>query len=277
MKLPLSRTLSLRGSDVPYYSFPLFDGVPFIRNGFSTRLGGVSEGLYQSMNLDFNRHDTYEHVRENFRLFCRAVGVSDRDVVIAAQTHHDGILRVTADDRGKGIDRPCDYADIDGLMTDEPDVVLCAQCADCVVLFYADPVKRAVAVSHSGWRGTVCGMAGKTVRRMQKEFGSDPSDILVGIGPSIGPCCFETEGPVAERFLSFPFAKSVIRDAGHGKFFIDLWETNRQILLESGIKPGHIAVTDLCTCCHSDVFWSHRAVGPGRGNLAALIAIKREL
>ncbi len=259
---------------VPYYTFPAFDALPFVRHGFSTRLGGVSKGVYESMNLSFTRGDEQTAVRENFERFCQAIGVRAEDTLISAQTHLTTVYRATAADRGRGVIRERGYTDIDGLMTDEAGVVLCTQYADCVPLFFVDPVRRVVATSHAGWRGTVAGIASETVRRMHEEYGCRAADILVGIGPSIGPCCFEVDSPVYERFAALSFADDgMIRDDKNGKYHIHLWETNRRFLLRAGIKEEHITVTDLCTKCHSDIFWSHRVTGGERGSLAACIAL----
>lgn len=275
MTLPESRTLTEhRQGALVYYTFPPFDALPFVRHGFSTRLGGVSRGRYASMNLSFSRGDEETAVRENFRLFCTAVGVRDENVVVSAQTHSIRLYNATAADRGRGITRPRGYTDVDGLLTDEPDVVLCTQFADCVPLFFADPVRRVVAASHAGWRGTAAGIGGETVRRMQNDYGCRPEDILVGIGPSIGPCCFEVDTPVWEAFRQAPhFDERFCTDDGGGKYHIDLWRVNGRDLTDAGIRPEHITVTDLCTRCHPELFWSHRACGRDRGSLAGLIAL----
>lgn len=275
MYLPTSQSLvAHNATSVPYYSFPSLDALSFVRHGFSTRLGGVSKGIFASMNLSFTRGDSEEAVIENFKRFCDAIGVDYTHTVISAQEHHTVVLAVTREDCGRGVIRERGYTDIDGLMTNEPGVVLCTQYADCVPLFFADPVKRVVATSHSGWKGTVAQIGAVTVRRMQEVYGSDPKDILAGIAPSIGPCCFEVDEPVAVAFRELPFADdTIVRDDHNGKFHVDLWETNRRILLSAGLRPEHITVTDLCTKCHADTFWSHRVTGGERGSLAAFISI----
>lgn len=274
MQLPISKRMTAHeGPGSAYYSFPSLDAVPFVRHGFSTRLGGVSEGVFASMNLSFTRGDRPEAVRENFTVFCRSLGVRAEDVVISAQEHHTRLYNATAADRGRGVTRERGYTDIDGLMTDEPGVVLCTQYADCVPLFFVDPVRKVVATSHSGWKGTVARIGKVTVERMAKDYGCRPDDVLAAVGPSIGSCCFEVDEPVAAAFSALEEGRGCVRERGEGKFDVDLWEVNRRILLSSGIKAEHIAVTDLCTRCHPDVFWSHRAAGPARGSLAAFIAI----
>ena len=260
--------------DLLYYTFPAFDAVPFVRHGFSTRLGGVSQGKYASMNLSFTRGDDPAAVRKNFERICAAMDVQAENVVISAQTHTVNVISVGQEDRGRGITRPREYTDVDGMITDEPGVVLCTQYADCVPLFFVDPVRRVVATSHAGWRGTAGGIGRCTVERMVAEYGCNPEDILAGIGPSIGQCCFEVDTPVYEAFCAAPdFDESCVIHNGGGKYHIDLWRVNKRGLLAAGIKEEHITVTDLCTRCHPEVLWSHRYAGNDRGSLAAFIAI----
>ncbi len=278
MVLPQSQSLVARqAASVPYYAFPSLDGLGFVRHGFSTKLGGVSKGIYESMNLSFTRGDNQDDVTENFRRFCQAIGVDYRNVVVSAQEHHTVVRAVTKADCGRGIVRECGYTDVDGLMTNVPGVVLCTQYADCVPLLFADPVRRVVAASHSGWKGTVAQIGAVTIERMREEYGCDPKDIVVCIAPSIGPCCFEVDSPVYEEFAKLSFAdETILHDDKNGKYHIDLWEVNRRIVLSAGVLPEHITVTDICTKCHSDVFWSHRVTGPERGSLAAFIAISED-
>ena len=272
--LPHTETLAAHEKDgLLYYTFPAFDAVDFVRHGFSTRLGGVSEGVFSSMNLSFTRGDAEAAVRENFARFCTAIGVDSADVVISAQEHHVNIHNATAADRGRGVTRERGYTDIDGLLTDEPCVVLCTQYADCVPLFFVDPVRRVVGMSHAGWKGTVADIAAVTVERMCRDYGCRREDILAAVGPSIGPCCFEVDAPVYEAFARLSvFDESCVRRRGE-KFDINLWETNRRMLMRAGVREEHITVTDLCTRCHPDVFWSHRATGGIRGSLAGFISI----
>ena len=268
---PHSHTLTENEKNgVVYYSFPAFDAVPFVRHGFSTRLGGVSDGIFESMNLSFTRGDDPSCVRENFARFCTAVGVDSRDAVVSAQEHHTVVYNATAADRGRGVFCERGYTDIDGLLTNEPNVVLFTQYADCVPLFFADPVKRVVGTAHAGWRGTAAEMGAVMVERMVADYGCRREDILAAVGPSIGACCFEVDEPVREAFL---FEEECITPKGGGKYHIDLWEVNRRTLLRAGVKAEHITVTDLCTRCYPDVFWSHRATGGRRGSLAGCIAI----
>lgn len=275
MKSPLSRTLCARKEqDLLYYTFPAFDAIPFVRHGFSTRLGGVSEGDFRSMNLSFTRGDDEAAVQENFRRICTAMGVQKEQVVVSAQTHTVNLYNATRADCGRGVVFPREYTDIDGLLTDEPGVVLCTQYADCVPLFFVDPVRRVVACSHAGWRGTAQGMARVSVERMVADYGCRREDILAGIGPSIGPDCFEVDTPVYEAFCKADvFGEGCFTHGAEGKYYINLWEVNRRFLRDAGVPDENITITDLCTRCHPEVFWSHRAAGDRRGSLAAFIAI----
>ena len=275
MLLPKTEALCAHQErDLLYYTFPALDDIDCVRHGFSTRLGGVSEGIFASMNLSFTRGDDPVAVRENFDRFCAAIGVDADHVVISAQTHTANVKIVTAEDCGRGVTREKEYTDVDGLITNEPGVVLCTQYADCVPLFFADPVRRVVATSHAGWRGTAAGIAAVTVEKMAAEYGCDPADIVVGIGPSIGHCCFEVDSPVYEAFCQVEvFDDTCYTDDGGGKYHIDLWQVNRRWLMKAGALPEHITVTDLCTRCRPDIFWSHRKTGNDRGSLAAFIAL----
>ena len=170
-----------------YLTSPLLDGV---RHGFSTRLGGVIAGYYASMNLSFDRGDRKEAVAENFRRIGEALGVRCEDMVISRQTHTTNVRIVTNADRGKRITRERDYTDVDGLVTNVPGICLVTSYADCVPLFFVDPVKKVIGLSHSGWRGTVGKIGRKTVELMHERFGSDPADILAAVGPSVCMDCY---------------------------------------------------------------------------------------
>ncbi len=274
IQLPQSQTMTEnRVNGVVYYTFPLFSAVFGVRHGISTRLGGVSRGIYESMNLSFTRGDDDAAVRENFERFCTAIGTDSRRAVVSAQEHHTVIRNVTTADCGKGIYLPRDYTDVDGLVTDETGITLFTQYADCVPLLFVDPVRRVVATSHAGWKGTVAEIGALTVERMCNDYGCHREGILAAIGPSIGKCCFEVDEPVYDAFSTLTvFDDACYRRRGE-KFDIDLWEVNRRILLSAGIADEHIAVTDLCTKCHPDVLWSHRVCGKERGSLAAAIAL----
>ena len=262
---------------VPYFTFPAFDELPGIIHGFSSRLGGVSEGFLSSMNLSFSRGDEPERVRENFRRIAESIGFSEKDLVFSMQTHTANVRRVGREDCGRGLDRPVGYCDVDGLVTNEPGVVLATFYADCVPLFFVDPVHHCIGLSHSGWRGTVGKIGKATVEMMAKEFGSEPGDLLAAVGPSICQECYEVSeeviGLFRENFAEELWPKLFYRkDNGH--YQLNLWEANRLIFQEAGILPQHITVTDICTACNPELLFSHRASGGKRGNLAGFLEIK---
>ena len=262
---------------VPYLSFPMFRDTGLVTDGFSTRLGGVSEGCFSSLNLSFDRGDDRAAVAENFRRMGEALGVRCEDMVLSQQTHTTNIRIVTDEDRGKGITRERDYTDIDGLITNVPGICLVTTYADCVPLYFLDPVKKVIALSHSGWRGTVGKIGKKTVELMHDNFGSDPADILAAVGPSVCQDCYEVSADVIDRFKEV-FDRSVWDELFYGKpdgkYQLDLWKANEKIFLEAGIRKEHIAVTNVCTHCNSRILYSHRAMGDKRGNLCAFLTLK---
>lgn len=267
-----------RKDGVLYFTFPLLDAQSdWIVHGFSSRIGGVSENELSSMNLSFGRGDSRENVMENYRRIAAAIGFDDKKLVCSHQTHTNHVRAVTEADCGKGYLRERDYQDVDGLVTNVPGVVLATYYADCVPLFFADPVHQAVGLSHSGWRGTVSDIAGETIRLMEKEYGSRPEQLLAAVGPSICQDCYEVSLDVIEEFRKnyqeelWPL---LYRAKENGKFQLNLWEACRQNLLRAGVLPERIQITDLCTCCNPDILFSHRASNGRRGNLAGFLGIR---
>ena len=207
----------------------------------------------------------------------KAIGVDQEKMVLSWQTHTTNIRKVTEDDAGKGITRERDYHDIDGLITDVPGLTLVTFYADCVPLYFLDPVRRAVGLSHSGWRGTVGRMGQATVEAMGREYGSNPGDIIACIGPSICQDCYEVGEEVAAEFrraFSEKYWPELLCAKPEGKYLLNLWRANEIVLLEAGVKAENIQVTDICTHCNPDYLFSHRTMGSERGNLAAFLSIK---
>ena len=270
------------GGRVLLLRYPALEATGMVEHCFSTRYGGVSEGIYASMNLSFTRGDREEAVRQNYRNLAEAMGVSLDNFVLADQTHTVNVRKVTKEDAGKGILREKDYADVDGLITDEPGLVLATSFADCVPLYFVDPVHRAIGMSHSGWRGTVGRIGRVTVETMGREYGTRPEDLICAIGPSICQECYEVSEDVAQQFFAaLPGHEAeiikkgrVCPDSGEQKYQLDLWKANEFILTEAGVLPEHISVTDICTCCNPKVFFSHRASHGKRGGLGGFLCIK---
>lgn len=263
-------------NDLPYLSFGLLEESGMVKHCFTTREGGVSEGIFSSLNLSFTRGDREEAVRENFRRVSEAFEIPMERFVFTDQTHTDHVRVVTAEDAGKGLTRQRDYTDVDALITNEPGLMLSAFFADCVPLYFVDPLHRAIGLAHSGWRGTVAGIGAKTIEKMTEVYGSRPQDLLCAIGPSICRDCYEVGEEVAEEFEKVfgTSAGSILKKRNGGKYDLDLWEANRIILTEAGVPKEQIAVTDLCTCCNEKMLFSHRASAGKRGNLAAFLCLK---
>lgn len=264
------------GRELVLLTSPLLEETAIVKHCFTTREGGVSEGEFSTMNLSFTRGDKEEAVRENYRRIAEAMEVKLENFVFSDQTHTTNIRKVTKEDAGKGLFKPRDYKDIDGLITDVPGLVLSTFYADCVPLYFVDPVHRAIGLSHSGWRGTVKRMGAETLYTMQQNYGTKPEEVICVIGPSICQDCYEVGEEVAEEFLrAFPQkAEELLKKKPDGKYQLDLWRANEIILMEAGVKREHLSVMGLCTCCNSRLLFSHRASKGKRGNLGAFLSLK---
>ena len=263
--------------EVPFLKYPLFENTGIVDHGFSTKLGGVSKGYYSSMNLSFTRGDDENDVRENFKRMADAVGVKVEDMVFTHQTHTTNVRVVTKEDRGNGITRERNFFDTDGLVTNEKDVCLVTFFADCVPLYFLDPVKKVIGLTHSGWRGTVGKIGLETVRVMKENFGCDPGDILAAVGPSICQDCYEVSKDVIDQFkenFDSKYWDDLFYEKENGKYQLDLWKANEIVFIEAGIKKEHMVISNVCTHCNSDIFFSHRTTGDKRGNMCGFLALR---
>lgn len=265
---------------VPFITFPKLEKYnENILHGFSTRLGGVSKEHLYSMNLSFTRGDEEENVRENHRRFAKALGYDEKRLVFSNQVHLTRFHKVTKEDIGKGITKESDIKEVDGLVTDVPGIPLITFYADCVPLFFYDPVQNVIAMAHSGWRGTVERIGEKMLHYMEKEYGCKAKDIVCAIAPSICQNCYEVSEEVALRFWEV-FGKehgdALLYAKENGKYQLNLHKACEITLLEAGILPEHLDITNLCTCCNPDFFYSHRASNGMRGNLAGVMMIREE-
>lgn len=251
-----------------YLVCDLLSGAPHC---FSTRLGGVSTGEFDSLNLGVHRGDRPGRVLENYRILGRTLGFRPQDAVFTRQTHTDVVARVGRADRGVGLFRPVPQ-ERDALITDEPGVVLTVFTADCTPVLLYDPVRGAVGAAHAGWRGTAAGIASKTVLAMMREFGCKPGDIRAAVGPCIGPCCFETDADVPRAMLQSlgEAARSGISGDGP-KYHVNLKTLNRLWLERAGVVQ--IALCPDCTACNPERYWSHRVTQGRRGSLASFIRL----
>lgn len=266
-----------RMGQVEYLTFPLIEQTGLVRHLFTTRLGGVSKDIYGTMNLSYTRGDDKDAVDENFRRIAGVLKCELGDIVCSDQTHTVNLRVASRKDGGKGIVIPRDYTDIDGLLTDEPGLVLATFYADCVPLYFVDVKKRAIALAHSGWRGTVARMGRCVTDKMKEVYGTDPADIVAAVGPSICQECYEVSEDVADAFAQ-EFrrqgqADEILQSKGGGKYQLDLWRANEIVLKEAGIPAERIQVTDICTCHNSEYLFSHRASKGRRGNLGAFMGL----
>lgn len=263
--------------EVPFFTFEHFEDTGMVVHGFSTRMGGVSMGDCATMNLSFERGDLEASVRTNYELLGAAIGFSTDSLVFSKQTHTNHVRVVTEEDRGKGFVRERDYTDVDGLITNVPGLTLATFYADCVPLFFVDPVHKAIGLSHSGWKGTVGKIGKVTVEKMTENYGTDPKDVLAAIGPSICQSCYEVSEDVIEQFreaFEAKFWPELFYEKENGKYQLNLWRANELIFEEAGIEKEHYSTTNLCTCCNSKYLFSHRASKGKRGNLGAFLQIK---
>ncbi len=262
---------------VVYLTFPILEQLPGIVHGFSTRLGGVSQGDVGTMNLSFSRESSRQNVEENYRRLAKAIGYEPERLVCSRQTHTTNVRVVTEEDCGIGFCRSGDYDNIDGLVTNVPGIPLMTFYADCVPLLLADPVHRAIGCAHSGWRGTAANMGKAALEVMKREYGTEAKDVITAIGPSICQDCYEVSEDVIDQFREVYHRKiwpDLFYEKQNGKFQLNLWEACRQNFLMAGVLPEHISLPDLCTCCNPKFLFSHRASRGNRGNLAAVVMLR---
>ncbi|WP_407724746.1 peptidoglycan editing factor PgeF [Ruminococcus sp. JL13D9] len=271
-----SKVMKLNNADtVPYLAYNSLSEIKFINHAFSTRLGGVSEGEFTSMNLAFNRGDNPECVTENYKRLCKSAGFDFESLTASAQNHHTFVRAVTKADRGVGIYKPRDMESVDAIITNETGVTLVTYYADCTPLYFVDTKNRAIGLAHGGWRGTVGRIAEKTIKKMTGLYGTNPADITAAVGPAISVCCYEVDKPCIDNFYALEDLdkeKFIFPKVG-GKYMLDLLECNRQILVSAGVKPENITVSDVCTNCNSELLWSHRATKGHRGTMCAFMCL----
>ena len=258
-----------------------------ITAGFTGRQGGTGNAPYDSFNCAFHVGDDPEDVLSNRRKLAESLGFSLEDWTCGEQTHGKHIAVVTAEDRGRGsLDRASAFQSTDGLLTNVPGVLLTSFYADCVPLYFYDPVQRVAGLAHAGWKGTVAEIAGAMVSKMTEVYGSDPRHILAAIGPSIGECCYEVDDYVMNHVRDLE--ETLAADASHetrpalytksksddSKSMLNLKELNLRIMIKAGILPTHIECTTWCTSCNPDLFFSFRKEQGVTGRMTSWIGIK---
>ena len=268
----------VKRSQVVYLTSPLFDDVDWLNNGVSTRLGGVSTGFCGSMNFAFNDYDNPDSVAKNYDIFCDAAGIDISKIVTTKQVHSNKVVKLDDNHTFRNVkEKGCDFEGVDGVISNIKGATLFAFSADCSLIQIVDPVNKAIGLCHSGWRGTVGRISQNAIDMMTANYGTNPEDLLVTICPSICPECFEVEIDMIEQ------ARAGFREEDYDKIYyqkneikyqFNLWEANRIVLLDAGVKESNIFMPNLCTKCNPNFLFSHRNSGLKRGTLIAFLGIK---
>jgi len=259
---------------IDYITLPTWEDMG-VTVAFSGRNGGTSEVPYQSLNLGLHVGDKTENVIHNRNRFLSALGQKLDSVTCCQQVHGTRVAVVNKKDAGKGAyDYATSLADYDAMVSNIPGIMLTTFYADCIPLFFFDPVHKVVALAHSGWKGTMGKIACKTVETMQQQYGSLYSEIYAFIGPGIDSCCFNIQEDLAKKVTKEFAGLSDIINMGKNGYRWDLKETNYQILIQIGFRPENITCCDLCTSCCLDKFYSYRREKGLTGRMGAVIGLK---
>jgi YfiH family protein len=267
--------------DTRVYVYDSFARHVNVTNVSTTRHGGVSLSPYDSLNLGRGTNDDDAKVDANRARLSLLTSHDDSVLVTGVQVHAADVAVVTVADAGRRFEAT------DALVTDVPEVPLMILVADCAAVSFYDPIKKVVGIAHAGWRGTVAGVAVRTVGMMMDEFNTDPTDLIVGIGPSIGPCCYEVGADVVDRFYAeqplvadhvlsspdFASAGSFEGAVNEGRKMLNLWRANTLQLVTTGVFEANITSANICTACNTDDFFSHRAESGLTGRFGGLIML----
>lgn len=244
-------------------------------HGFTTRFGGVSTGYLSSLNLD-HKLDSVENVRCNHEILAAALGYNACDMVSTKQVHTDIVRVARREDSGKHLDCTVDY-DCDALITNEKNLPLVAYAADCIPVILYDPVNHAVAVIHSGWRGTALAIVARAVEKLSDQYGTQAKDLLAAIGAGIGECCFTTHSDVPDAFrevLGAAYGDFIVDAEEMGKYAVDLKGINKHWLVLAGVLAENVDIDIECTCCNPEKYWSHRKTQGKRGGQGVVVMLK---
>lgn len=243
-----------------------------VEHGFTCRVGGTSDLTPGGLNMALHVGDDPQKVLQNRQKAAAAMGFDLTRTATCAQVHGTVLAKVTEAEAGRGaLELATTIPGTDGLLTDCKDLSLMLFYADCTPVLLVDTESSAIAVLHAGWRGSVGRIAQKGVQAMHDWYGTRPEAIVAGIGPSIGPCCYEVDDKVRDQAKGF---EACFAPHGEGHYLLDLWELNRRQLVEAGVKPENISVAEVCTCCHNDDYFSYRREKGKTGRLAAVLWTK---
>lgn len=259
-----------------YLTFKELDKYDFIKHAYTTRLGGVSENEFKSLNLSFKSKDNRKRVDQNYNIFCDSMHINRTNLAVIDAVHENKICVVNKENMKSGDEIFTCFQKTDGLITNELGIGLVTTHADCCAIYMIDINKKIIGLAHAGWRGTVQNIAGKLAEKFLNHYHSSPDDIISALGPSIGRCCFEVEKSLLDNFYSLNIPTTYIHNCENSeKIKIDLPEVNKQLLLKTGLKDKNIFKSDICTVCNQELLFSHRATGGKRGtNIAYLSLIK---
>ncbi len=277
LKINNTTKLNIAPNKVPYLSFNIFDDLDWLKIAFSTREGGVSKDYSSSMNFCLDRGDSRENVMKNFELFTEAINTTPDRCVCTKQTHTTNVLKVDGSNAGMGVTTQRNFDNIDGLITKEHNLCLVTAFADCVPVYFADTKNHCIGASHSGWRGTVGNITHNTVKLMADEFNTKPENIRTFIGPCICSDCYEVSEDVIDKFKERYNAKeqeNIFYHTHDDKYQLNLTVANYYNMVNEGILPENIGVSDICTCCNPEFMFSHRATNGKRGVMCGFAYIK---
>jgi hypothetical protein len=302
--IPAAPLPRVAANGVEWLAVAGWEKMNWLWHGFSTRRGGHStvycaDGAPGELNLGFTADDDAEVVSQNRRLLAEAISGDPATPLLALRQIHSSLVVVASAAEASGESLRGQVRKGDGLMTDEPGLLLGIQTADCIPVLLADRKRRAVAAFHAGWRGTVKRIVESGVGRMRLEFGSRPEDLIATIGPGIGPCCYAVGEETLSEFESqFAYARELFREVydadpvrtrypmlfltqrapGHSpigpSLHLNLVEANRRQLLAAGLKPGAIHLVGGCTSCQRELFFSHRGAQGHAGRMMSVIGIR---
>jgi YfiH family protein len=265
---------------IRYFTYGLFEPYLNVTNVVTTRLGGRSGPPYDSLNLALHVGDDPDAVLENRAIVAQVLGFEPEAMTLAEQVHGSSVVVVRPADRGKGAVIEDDaVSDTDAMITDEADLPLAVLVADCVAVSLYDPGKIVIGVAHAGWKGTLGRVVEKTIEAMAAAYGTNPGDVLAGLGPSIGSCHYEVGREIAQAYgetFGEDAARFLLEDP-RGSFRLDLRKANSHQLRRAGVSSDHIEVGGPCTACSPDLFYSHRRDGPRTGRIAGVISLRRGL
>lgn len=257
-----------------YFKIPSFEKTGIVKHCFTTRVGGISPPPYKSLNLGTKTDDNWENIKENYNIICSTLEIKADNLVISDQVHKDNIFIVDKEHRGNGLLYDKKISEVDALITNQKEVALVTLYADCVPLFIFDQKKHIIALAHAGWKGTVKKIGKKVIQTMNNIFESKPKDCLIGIGPSIGQCCYEVDKYVISKFEhSFKDINKFTKHKTQDKFMLDLWEANKISFEEIGIPRENITISNICTKCNNELFYSYRAENGKTGRMAAILQL----